>query len=149
MFLRQRFFRSVSSTLDVLREILESRVEMLTRHLARWAKGTALRFAWGAALALLAVFALGSGLAQALVALGLPPYAGHLVIAATAGLGAYGLFKAGAKRHVMTRPVTVWIEHRRRAQRRVVRVRVASPRRTRSDRLPARFRTVRSRARSP
>src|SRR5688572_20541046 len=95
--------RSLSSATEALKDVVQDTFEDIIRDVGRWAKGTAILYGVGAVLALAAVFTLALGLAEVLVAIGLPGYAGYLIIAVLLGITAYGLFKAGSKRRVRPR----------------------------------------------
>jgi len=92
--------RSLARAAEAVRQVFQDTIEDAVRSLGRWAKKTAIAYGMGAALALLALLALGKGLAELLIAAGLPSTAGHLILAAVTGIIAVVLFKTGARRRV-------------------------------------------------
>jgi hypothetical protein len=92
--------RSISSAVRTLRDVFLDAFEGVVRQVGLWAKGTAIRFGFASALALLALFVLGQGLSELVAAAGLPAYAGYLIVAAVAGIAAAVLFKTGAQRRI-------------------------------------------------
>lgn len=93
--------RSILSHAAVtFRHFLQDSAENAARGVARWAKGVATLYVVAAALTLIAGFALASGLAWGMVALGLPPYAAWLIVAAGLGLTGYGLSRAAGRKKV-------------------------------------------------
>jgi hypothetical protein len=102
--LKSAFSRSVSSVAETMKDVVQDGVEDVARNVGRWAKGTAILYGIGAGLILVALTGLCHGLAELLIAAGLPPFAGYLIVAVVAGVAGYLLFKAGAGRHVTPRP---------------------------------------------
>jgi len=117
---------------------LKDASENVIRAVARWLKGITIRFAVGAALILISLFAFANGLALGGVELGLRPYAAWLILTLVTGGAGYALFKAGARKgitpgvkHPPRRGLTVEVvrgPRRRRPRERAYRFR----RRTRS-----------------
>jgi hypothetical protein len=145
--LKSALSRSVATVADTMKEVVEDGVEDVARNVGRWAKGTAILYGIGAALVLVALTALCLGLAHLLIAAGLPPFAGYLIVAAVTGVAGYLLFKAGSERRLRPRPraepeppLRIRIVAPRAPRRRVV-----SVRRSRR-RWEVRGRTYRSRA---
>jgi hypothetical protein len=118
--LKSALARSISDITESMKDVVQDSVLDLARTIGRWAKGTAILFGIGAALGLVALVALALGLAQLLIAAGLPPFAGYLIVAAVAGVAAFVLFKAGATRRVARSPGPE-------ADRSPIRVRIESP----------------------
>lgn len=90
----------IRSLARTLRNFLQDTIENAVRAAASWAKGVAILYGIGAALALVALFALANGLAWGVVELGLPPYAAWLILAVVTGGVGYGLFKAGSRKGI-------------------------------------------------
>ena len=125
--LTSAFSRSLRTATETLKDIAQDAFEDAVRNVGRWAKGTAILYGIGAALALMAVFALGHGLAEVLTAVGLPAFAGHLIIAVLGGLAAFLIFKKGSKRHIVPREED---DH----DRPQLKIRIVAPRRPRTAR---------------
>jgi hypothetical protein len=115
--------RTISSTVETLRDAFEDTFEGVVRDVGRWAKGTAILYGIGAALALAGLLTLSHGLADLLAAAGLPAFAGHLIVAALAGGSAYALFKAGGRRRISGEEAS---------ERAGLQIRIVSPRRSAS-----------------
>lgn len=84
----------------VVQQFLQDTAENAVRAVAGWAKGVAILYGIGAALVLVALFALANTLAWGVVELGLPPYAAWLILTVVTGGVGYALFKAGSKKGV-------------------------------------------------
>jgi hypothetical protein len=122
-----------------VQNFLQDTAENVIRAVARWLKSAALRIAIGAALLLIALFALANGLAFSMVELGLPLFASWLILTVVSGGAGVVLVKAGARKGITPAPAT---ERRPGLMVRVVR----SPRRRRPAEPTYRFRR---RIRSP
>jgi hypothetical protein len=95
--------RTLGWAWGTLQVFLQDSAENAVRNLARWGKSRAIIFGVGAALVLVALHELGSGLAALLTTLGLPPFAGHLIVAVAAGLAGFLLFKVGSRKRSTAR----------------------------------------------
>lgn len=84
----------------VVQQFLQDTAENAVRAVAGWAKGVAVLYGIGAALVLVALFALANTLAWGVVELGLPPYAAWLILTVVTGGVGFGFFKAGSKKGV-------------------------------------------------
>ena len=94
----------MNARFKTVQNFLQDTSENVIRAVARWLKGAALRFAIGAGLILIALFALANGLAWSVMDLGLPPYAAWLILTAVAGGSGYALIKAGARKGIARTP---------------------------------------------
>ena len=79
---------------------LEDTTENALRAVGGWARGLALLYGIGAALTLVALFALANALAWGVVELGLPPVAAWFILTVVTGGVGFACFKAGSHRSV-------------------------------------------------
>ena len=96
----------MNARFQTVQNFLQDTSENVLRAVARWLKGAAIRFALGAGLILIALFALANGLAWSVVELGLPPYAAWLILTVAAGGSGYALIKAGARKGITRTPAS-------------------------------------------
>ena len=94
----------MNARFQTVQNFLQDTSENVIRAVARWLKSAALRIAIGAALLLIALFALANGLAWSLVELGLPLFASWLILAVVSGGSGVALVKAGARKGITRTP---------------------------------------------
>ncbi|MBV8881595.1 MAG: DUF2188 domain-containing protein [Planctomycetaceae bacterium] len=78
---------------DWAQGLVEPAVHSIVRTLVGWYKRALISYGVAAGLALISVFSICAALTQGLVALGVPPWAAHLSLAAVTGLLAFGFVK--------------------------------------------------------
>jgi hypothetical protein len=127
MLLKSALAHSISTLAETMKDVVQDSFEDVARNVGRWARGTAILYGIGAALALVALVALCLGLGELLAAAGLPLFASYLIVATVAGVTGFLLFKAGARRRVRPGP-------RGEPERSAFRIRIGPPPVTRRSR---------------